>query len=386
MIFIYIFLGIALLTNIVRPFVTLFHELGHALPILYFTRKKTIIYLGSYGDPEKSYRFSIGLLEIWFRFNPFEWWGGLCVATSNDMSIRQRMIYTVCGPLCSLVVGILACYFAFAFDSHGALKILLVAFMAFAIGDLYINLKPNKAPVHLYDGSIVYNDGHELLELFKLRTCYAEYDQAVSMYKQKNYTGTIAQMENLLSRGVESSGIYEYIIAAAIVLDDYEKALVFHNRLAAAYELNSDNYSNLGLIRSSLEGVDAGASAFEQALSMNPDNTHTLNAWGFHLAEANRFEEAILLLDKAIALDATYAYAYDNRGFAKMKAGEVEAGLADIKYSYELDPDNSYVHRNLGIYHLDQGDKLTALEYFNKARELDPNTLRLNDLIAEANG
>ncbi len=49
---------------VIWPITVLLHELGHAIPALILTRQKVSIYIGSYGDPDKSLHFRIGLLEL----------------------------------------------------------------------------------------------------------------------------------------------------------------------------------------------------------------------------------------------------------------------------------------------------------------------------------
>ncbi len=62
------FLFIQLSIFVLSPLVTLLHELGHAIPALLVTRKKVTIYIGSYGDPQKSLCFRVGLLEFYVRY------------------------------------------------------------------------------------------------------------------------------------------------------------------------------------------------------------------------------------------------------------------------------------------------------------------------------
>jgi hypothetical protein len=77
-----IFLGLVLIT---RPVTVLLHELGHAIPAILLTRQKVTIYIGSHGDPKKSLKFKLGLLEGYFRYNPFDWNRGLCVPSARSI-------------------------------------------------------------------------------------------------------------------------------------------------------------------------------------------------------------------------------------------------------------------------------------------------------------
>jgi hypothetical protein len=78
---------------ITRPFTVLFHELGYAIPIILMTREDATIYVGSYGDKRHSINLCLGSLNIWIRYNPFGWRGGLCeTPVANMQAIRDDLI------------------------------------------------------------------------------------------------------------------------------------------------------------------------------------------------------------------------------------------------------------------------------------------------------
>jgi len=58
-----ILLSLILLVLLTRPLTVIFHELGHAIPAILLTKEKVTVYIGSYGDPKKSLRIKIGLLD-----------------------------------------------------------------------------------------------------------------------------------------------------------------------------------------------------------------------------------------------------------------------------------------------------------------------------------
>ena len=70
-------IGAILFILCIRPITTFFHEMGHALPALMFSREAVTVYIGSYGDVSRSQKFTFGRLTIYFRFNLFAWDLGL---------------------------------------------------------------------------------------------------------------------------------------------------------------------------------------------------------------------------------------------------------------------------------------------------------------------
>jgi len=58
---------LAALVLLTRQLSVFFHELGHAIPALVLTKEKVTIYIGSFGDPNKSLKIPIVPLTIFFR-------------------------------------------------------------------------------------------------------------------------------------------------------------------------------------------------------------------------------------------------------------------------------------------------------------------------------
>ncbi len=376
-IFLLILIALVLIT---RPLTVLFHELGHAIPAILLTKRKVTIYIGSYGDPKKSLKFNIGVLVIFFRYNPFDWRLGLCVPSAETISVNKQIIYTLTGPLASLIIGVIACYFTFAYDLHGFLKLFLIVFLGSAVFDLIVNLIPNQTPIKLYDGSITYNDGYSLKQLFYYKRLPKEYSEAAKLYKEQRYADAAILFEKMLS-GIKDENIYRLAISCFLQDKNYEKAKELSESFALMGKMNSDDLSNIALSYSQLGQHDKAMELYEKSLQQNPDNRYSLNNKGYTLNLINRFEEAIPFFDRAIELDKCFAYSYNNRGLSKIKLGLAEEGLQDINHSLKLDPNNSYGYRNLGIYHFDQGEYDEALQLFLKAKDSDDTTHMIDELI-----
>lgn len=376
-------IGFILVVIITRPITVLFHELGHAIPAILLTRQKVTIYIGSYGDPANSIKVKIGLLEAWFKWNPF-WKCGVCVPSASEVPVNKRLLYTVTGPLASLFMAFVGAYLIFRFDLHGSLKLAIVFFFGSAIFDLLVNIIPNEMPIKLYNGEVTYNDGYALKRLLWYKKFTAKYNNGLKHYLKGDYAGALSVFEAVLAQDLESEELYRLTIHSLLLTKQYEKALAIHNRLAEAYPLITEDYINAGLAKTYLEQHEEAMLDYERALEEASSNVYALNNKGYTLTILERYKEAIPLLDKAIEVDPEFAYAYNNRGYARMKIGNEEEGLQDIQYSLQLDPKNSYSYRNLGIYHLEHGDKAEALKQFIRARELDADTQMLKALIEEA--
>lgn len=380
-----ILLFFALIVFITRPLTVLFHELGHAIPAILMTRQTVSIYIGSYGDPKKSIHFSIGLLDVWFKYNPFSWRLGLCVPSAQQISINKQIIYTLTGPLASFIMAVFACYFSFAYGLNGFLKFILIIFLGSSIFDLFVNFSPSNAPIKLFDGRLTYNDGYQLKQLFHYKRIPKQYEQAAELYNQQKFAESAIIFREILKNGIKDENIYRLAISSFMQVKDYHQAKELSDEFIIHGKLNSDDYVNAGISYSQVDLHDRALELYDKSLELNPGNKYSFNNKGYTLNLLNKFQEAILLFDKAIEIDETFAYSFNNRGLAKIKIGKVEEGLDDINYSLKLDENNSYSYRNLGIYHLDRGEYSKALDLFIKAKELDKTTHMIDTLITEAN-
>jgi tetratricopeptide (TPR) repeat protein len=385
MIFLF-FLGLTifLILCITRPLTVFFHELGHAIPVILLTGKKASIYIGSYGDPKNSLHLNLGILEIWFKYNFLNWRKGVCIPSANNISTNKQIIYTICGPIASLVVAALASFYAFTYDWHGALKLILIVLICSAMVDLFINLIPYPHPIVLYDGQVTYNDGYSLLWLFRYKRLPKEYKEAVDFYNNQDYENAAPLFESVIKKGKKLEDVYRLTASSYLMIKDYSKSLVFYEELQNKFSFKADDYVNVGLAKFHTGLKEECFTYYQKALELDPIHSFALNNVGYELTVKGKYEEAIECLDKAIEVNSNLAYAYNNRGLAKVELGQLDEGLKDIQHSLELDATNSYGYRNLGIYHLKRDEKEEALKLFHKAKELDTTTLMLDDLISNA--
>ena len=377
-----IILVLVVLVIITRPFTVLFHELGHAIPAILLTKEGATVYVGSYGDKKQSFKISLGGLEIWFRYNPIKWRGGLCIPKAEDISLNKRAIYTLCGPLFSLFIASCIFHLTLSYDLHGSIKLICAFALGSTILDLFTNLIPHK--IEVADGSTLFSDGYVLFNLQKLKKFPDEYANAVDSYSKKEYEKTSKIFEDFINRGLVNEDVYRYASTSNIFIKNYEKAHEIQKEFESKYELTSDDFYNLGLTSSLLNIEEEKAKYFHKSLEQNPDNSYSLNAIGYELNEKSEFQEAILLFNKAIEIQPDFAYAYNNRGHAKIEIGQLDEGLKDIQHSMQLDSENSYVYRNLGIYHLRRSENSEALKYFLQSKQVDKDTDLIEELIKQA--
>lgn len=367
--------------RILQPFITILHELGHAIPFLFFTKQSVTLYIGSYGNPEKYFDCSIGLLHFRFRYNPFLWNKALCVPTNTEVSVPRLMVCIIAGPLTPFIVGVILTYCSFFYDFHGSIKLLFVAYTAVAFYDLFINLVPKIVSASNAEGGILYNDGTKVKQLFFYKIYPQKYNKATEHYNHQRYAEAAAGYDEILKNGITEPEIYRLAIASFMFAHEYETAQELCDEFINKGAMNSDDYANAGYLLSLREEYTKALEYYDKALELQPDNFYPIYNKAFTLNFLEKYHDAMVLFNKAIELDPTVASAYSNRALSRFKTGMEAEGHADIASAFEREANCAYRYRNLGIYHYDKEEYATALGLFRKAKEQDPATHQIDHLI-----
>ena len=368
-----------------RMAITIVHEAGHAVTIAIFTKSKVKVYLGSYGDEQKSVKIPLGIFEVWFKKNILKWKGGLCVPQARSATYWQQFIYILAGPLASLLLSLLLLAALLFYHPGGYYSAFLLVFCIAAGLSFLSNISPGLAGVVTNDGDLTHNDGAQLRKLMDFRKSPAEYNEAAAYMDKKQYGAALDVLVKMINNGTKNADVYRMAVTAQIGLKNYEEAdRVQKMQIAKIGNIDAHDRINLGLLKTFLGKYNEAESYYTHLLKTGGDNKYNLNNFGFTLTLMGRYEEAITYLNKAILKDKAFAFAYSNRAFAKMKTGQLEEGKKDNDISMQLDDTNANAHRNAGIYYLETGQYQLALQQLERARELDANTFLLDKLIIEA--
>lgn len=366
------------------PFSVLFHEMGHALAALFTTKQKVTVFLGSYGNIENGFRFSIGLLTFYFTYNPFLWWRGLCKPASLRMSVNQRIIIIAGGPFASFLLTLSAGWLAITYFRDDIIGLFSVEVLAVTASYFFVNIVPSSRKYKLHNGVTFENDGKQIIRLLKQRKFPPNYIHALAHYNEKKFTEASALLDDIVMTQTYGHEVWSAMLSIHLSAKEYEKALLVHEFLKAYFTLNSNDYSDLGLLKARLGLQQESLIAMDKSLSLSPQNFYALNNKGLFLTEWGNYEEAIPYLDRAISINSKSAPIFTSRAQAKLKTGDIENGLADIYRSLEIDPNNANTYVLLGTYCLETGNKKEALENFIKAKNLGDHSVNINELIKMA--
>ncbi|MGH7179786.1 MAG: tetratricopeptide repeat protein [Tepidisphaeraceae bacterium] len=104
-----------------------------------------------------------------------------------------------------------------------------------------------------------------------------------------------------------------------------------------------------------------------------PDHALAWVRLGLIVRQSQRFEEAISHLQKAVELDPTDPFTFNDLARTLMSAGRVDEAVDSARRAVSLKPDLSDAHATLGMIDQQRRRLDDALVELNKAIELDPN-------------
>jgi choline-sulfatase len=140
-----------------------------------------------------------------------------------------------------------------------------------------------------------------------------------------------------------------------------------------AYTYLATFYKNAGRLE---DAVAVTRAAFES----NPTSYTLATAFGGFLIDAGRYDEALAVLDKAMAIIDFDPDAWNFRGVALAAKNEPNKALAAYGKALELDDNSAIVYNNIGSLHLSVFLKSGSAEAFEKAEagyrraiEIDPS-------------
>lgn len=151
-------------------FVTvILHELGHAIPALMMTRDDVTIYVGSFGSPYDCFRFTIGKIDVYCKYNPLLWYKGCCVHSGDYLSIDQRIGIVAGGPIASILETIITWLLISNLQHDDFFRVVFGGIFVISLGATAYSLIPNPIPRYTPSGYAVYSDPYEIFRLVRMK-------------------------------------------------------------------------------------------------------------------------------------------------------------------------------------------------------------------------
>jgi tetratricopeptide (TPR) repeat protein len=124
---------------------------------------------------------------------------------------------------------------------------------------------------------------------------------------------------------------------------------------------------------------------FQAILTLDPDNATTLNAFGYSLTNhTTRFEEALVLIDRANSLVPNDPAIMDSLGWVYFKLGRYTEARQLLEEAYSLFPDQE-IAAHLGEVLWQQGQQGDALAIWSEALERNPRSPAVRAVMERLN-
>jgi tetratricopeptide (TPR) repeat protein len=168
---------------------------------------------------------------------------------------------------------------------------------------------------------------------------------------------------------------------------DFEGAVDHLERLLRQSPDDDELLYNLGVIHGEADRIDEAVVYMERALTLNPDNASALNYIGYTWAEqGEHLDDAEAMIERAIALRPNDGYIVDSLGWVYymrarplVESGRrrearryLERALKELSRADELTGGDPVVSEHLGDTYLLLDQKQRALEKFEEALRLEP--------------
>jgi tetratricopeptide (TPR) repeat protein len=375
--------GIYLTIYLCNPIITLFHELGHALAYLVFTKPHQIdVYIGSYGNTKQSYSFKAGKLRFYVKYSfPFTRRGGLCKSYRQEDNYIYKAIILLAGPAFSLIIAVALSYIAFNFDLHGSIKMFCIILVILSGIGFITNIAPRT--INLKDGTILYTDGKQLLFTLRARKVFKMYISVYKHLENEKFDLAIQTLKHVLTVVPDDEHILRLIIPILIQEKEYKEALGYFTTFKKKCILEANDYLTLGTLQSLNNQSEDAIKNYKIVLKLNKDQSVAMSNLAYEFIRQGNYQSATIILERTITLYTDFSYAYSNLGYCKILQDDLENGKELIDKSIELNSEDAYAYKHLGVYYFKKGNADQAFCYFNKALAID-KTIDLTPYLDDA--
>lgn len=204
---------------------------------------------------------------------------------------------------------------------------------------------------------------------------------ANTLFELDRKTDALAELKSLQGDAAadDEARINAYLLEAELRRkggDDDAELEVFARGLAA-YPDDVEILYSRGLAWERRDRIDRAEADFRKILVIDPENTATLNALGYTLADrTQRFQEALQLIDRARTAEPDNAAIIDSYGWVLYRIGRLPEALVELRRAYALQKDPE-IAAHVGEVLWVMGQKDEARRYFEEARKLDPENRSL---------
>ncbi len=366
---------------IIKLSTTLFHELGHAIPALMFTNKKVEVYIGSYGDSEKTIQLEFGRLKIYLNWNIITWQLGMCRHEQIAANLWKETIILLGGPIASLLISIPLLLTLKHIESNSTLQLVSIIFIAAAAFDFFTNMIPSSKPIEIHNGKKTYCDGYALYQIYKRKTSPKQYFELEKLFVAQKYRKVIELGEKMLLTQQNKRYVYDFIIKSLIILNNKKRALKYYETLSNNFQLEDYDSFEIGKLYSSNGDYINALKFFKKFWFKNYKNIELLNAIGNAQIELGLYEEAIKTLITSLNIENNNLQAVLLRSKAYVKLKKYSLAESALRFAIEINANEPMIYFHLGIINEKRFKHKEAIKYFVLAKEMNCTYPKIDILI-----
>jgi TolB-like protein/predicted Zn-dependent protease len=230
----------------------------------------------------------------------------------------------------------------------------------------------NTATTKSTDAYVMYLKGREQYRLQtteSIKQARQYFEQAIALDPEyaEAYVG-LADSIVLLSKGLYTFGSFEPEIAAQMANASLSKALVRDQSIARAYAIQ-------GKVFELQQQSDRALSAYDKAISLNP-NMAIAYMWRFNeLQRQNRYDEAFESLKIAAKLDPISIATQYNLGYEYFRRADYPQARLQFEQLTKDFPKSPMGYKGLAGVAYNQGQLANSLQYWHKALSISPEDI-----------
>ncbi len=197
-------------------------------------------------------------------------------------------------------------------------------------------------------------------------------------YRLKRTDEALPHFQRLMALNPKMPEAYLMLGLTLLQATRYEEAADVFREGLQRNPGNADFHFNLGTAYDKLGKFDDVVREMEEAIKLDPKHADALNYLGYTYAERDmRLEEAVGLIQRALAVKPQNGYYLDSLAWAYYKMGRLQEALTEMKRAVAVVPDDPVFFEHLGEIYLTNNRISDAREAWLRSLELDPANRRL---------
>ncbi|MEN8762522.1 MAG: tetratricopeptide repeat protein [Thiogranum sp.] len=166
-----------------------------------------------------------------------------------------------------------------------------------------------------------------------------------------------------------------------IQLERFQEAYNLYSQYLETQPDDTEILYARALAAEKLDRLDAAERDFRKVLQQDPENTRTLNALGYTLADrTDRYQEALVYVQKAFAQTPDDPAVIDSMGWVLYRLGRLQEAREYLQKAYDMTGDGE-IGAHLGEVMWTMGDKDAARAVWDKARKDAPGNAVLEETL-----